>query len=644
MRNKKIMKVTLPDKREIEISENKTYHELLAEYNPGLLKHTIAIKDGNNIYDLSRIITEAKTISPITFDSKKGKEVFWHSTAHLLAQAVKRLYPESQLTFGPVADHGPGFFYYDIFLPGKTFSDNDLLDIEKEMNNIREEALPISRHVINRAEAIEQFKKMGEHFKAQIISEIPETNEITIYKQGDFQDLCRGPHVYNTAQLGNFKLTALSGAYWKGDASNPMLQRIYGVSFPTEKELKAYLFKIEEAKNRDHRKLGKELDLFSFHEEAPGMPFYHPKGTQLFNILQSYIRKECEKRGYDELKTPTVLSEVLWQKSGHYDNFSHNMYFTNVEEKSYAIKPMNCPGSTLVYKESMKSYRDLPLRLAELGLVHRHELSGVLHGLFRVRAFTQDDAHIFCTVDQLASEIEGAIQFTIDVYKKFGFEKYKLFIATRPQKSMGSDEIWNRATQALTQSLEKLGLDYALKEGEGAFYGPKIEFNIEDCLERNWQLGTIQVDFSMPERFELEYTGSDGNKHRPVMIHRAILGSLERFMGILLEHYAGKLPFWLSPVQISILTLGEVVANYAEEIKNLLKNADIRIAIDNKNEKIGYKIREWSQSKVNYAVVIGEKEKTNRTISLRKRSSKDTIEIPITDLVSYLINDQEELA
>jgi len=636
-----MISITLPDNRELNIDEGTTYREIFETHLPKILNHALAVKSENDIFDLNSPVSTGGKISPVTFDSEEGKEVFWHSTAHLLAQAVKRVFPEAQLTFGPVTKHGAGFFYYDIYLPNKTISEDDLPVIEEEMKKIVSEKHTIVREVYERAKAIEEFKAMGENFKARIVEAIPGSEPITVYKQGEFQDLCRGPHVSNTSLLGHFKLTAISGAYWKGDASNEMLQRIYGISFPGEKELKSYLFRLEEAKKRDHRKIGKDLDLFSFHEEAAGMPFYHPKGTRLFNTLQEYIRKECAARGYQELRTPTILSDELWVRSGHYENFKENMYFTNVDERGFAIKPMNCPGSTLVYKSHQRSYRDLPLRLAELGLVHRHELSGVLHGLFRVRAFTQDDAHIFCTMDQMESEIAEIIKFTIDVYKKFGFENSSIFIATRPAKSMGEDEIWEKATSALTESLKKLGIDYKIKEGEGAFYGPKIEFNIEDSLERNWQLGTIQVDFSMPNRFDLEYTGADGQKHQPVMIHRAILGSIERFMGILLEHYEGKLPLWLSPVQARIMTVIPQTAQYAEEIATALRARGVQVETDLRDEKIGYKVREWTAQKINYAFIVGEKEAENKTVSVRKRGEKESPTLDLNQLLEQITSELE---
>ena len=627
--------LTLPNKKAVEASSDTTFYNVLEENFPQVLKHTLAVKIDSTVYDLNAPVHISGEIKPVTFDSDEGKEVFWHSSAHVLAQAVKRIYPDAQLTFGPVTRHGAGFFYYDLSLE-KSISMDDLPLIEAEMVKIASEAIPVIRYGYSREQAIKEFKAMGENFKAEIVNDIPGNEAITVYKQGEFQDLCRGPHVPNTSFLGHFKLTAISGAYWKGDSSKPMLQRIYGVSFPSEKELKSYLHRIEEAKKRDHRLIGKELDLFSFHDEASGMPFYHAKGTLLFNLLQNYIRTECDQRDYEELKTPVILSDELWMRSGHYENFKENMYFTKVDERGFAIKPMNCPGATLVYKSHLRSYRDLPLRLAEFGLVHRHELSGVLHGLFRVRAFTQDDGHIFCTPEQLSTEIEGIIQFTLEAYKKFGFEKISVFVATRPEKSMGSDEIWNLATSALTDSINKLDLDYKVKEGEGAFYGPKIEFNIEDSLERNWQLGTIQVDFSMPQRFELEYTGPDGNKSHPVMIHRAILGSVERFMGILIEHYAGKLPLWLSPVQVRIMTVSEANMEYAKKVIQQLKQNKIRVDSDFRNEKIGYKIREFNSQKINYGLILGEKEAQAGSVSVRTRGEQESPSMSTEEFIKLI--------
>ena len=623
-------------KAPIEVSQGTTYKGLLEEYAPPALKNALGVRVNDSFIDLSRKIEHSGEIQILTFEDEAGKDIFWHSSAHVLAQAVKRRYPKAQLTVGPVIKKGPGFFYYDIQLDEK-ITEDDFEKLEKEMHKICEESHPVSRHVYQRQEAIDKFNHIGEHFKARIIASIPGSEEITVYRQGEFQDLCRGPHVPSTNVLGYFKLTAVSGAYWKGDPTRPMLQRLYGVSFPTEKELRKYLRNIEEAKKRDHRKLGKELKLFSFEEFAPGMVFYHANGTILFNILSEYIREECRQRGYEEVRTPSMMSGELWVRSGHYEHFKENMYFTEVEGKEFAVKPMNCPGANLIYKSKMLSYRDLPLRMAELGLVHRHELSGVLHGLFRVRAFTQDDAHIYCTPEQLRDEVRSAIQFTIDVYKKFGFSEVETFIATRPEKALGSEDIWHKATEDLALALQKEKLDFKVKEGEGAFYGPKIEFNIRDCLGRNWQCGTIQLDFFLPERFALEYTGSDGAKHRPVMLHRAILGSLERFLGILIEHYAGKFPLWLAPVQVGILTVNEAQNEYACRIDERLKAEGIRTKPDLRNEKIGYKVRQWNQQKVNYAIILGKNEEEKQNLSIRERGSKETHSTTIEEFLRLFI-------
>jgi len=632
--------LTLPDGKQLNAEASQTYSDVIAQHLPFLTKKALAVKVNGEEFDLSRTVDHSGNLEVLTFDSEEGKEVFWHSSAHVLAQAVKRIYPKAELTFGPVIKNGPGFFYYDIYLEHKISEDN-LPRIEEEMQKIVQEKLPVSREVYERSKAIEEFKAMGENFKAQIIAEIPEGQTISVYKQGDFQDLCRGPHVPSTGSLGHFKLTAISGAYWKGDPANPQLQRIYGISFPDKKQLTAHLELLEEAKRRDHRKIGRELDLFSFQEEGPGFPFYHNKGSILFNNLAAYIREQCTQRGYEEIRTPIMLSDELWVRSGHMANFKENMYFSTVDDRGFAIKPMNCPGSNLVYKTRMRSYRDLPLRQAELGTVHRHELSGVLHGLFRVRSFTQDDAHIYCTPEQLEDEIQGAIEFTTDVYKKFGFNEINTFIATRPEKAMGSDEVWEKATNGLINALTRRGLTYGIKEGEGAFYGPKIEFNVKDSIGRNWQLGTIQVDFSLPERFELEYIAEDGKKHRPVMIHRAIFGSLERFLGIIIEHYEGKFPLWIAPVQVRILTVTPAQEAYAQELRKIFLNAGIRSEVDTSNEKIGYKIREWTSQKINYAVVIGAKEAEESKVAVRKLGEQESETISVDECISRL---QSEIA
>ena len=633
---KKVFKLKFPDSSVIEVGPGKNYRQIIEENIPGKLETALAVRVDGSLFDLSREVDRSGSFEVVDFNDEDGKEIFWHSSAHVLAQAIKRKYPEVQLTIGPVIKHGPGFFYYDVSLDSHSISGEDFEEIEKEMRLIVEENFQVTRHVYKRQEAVDEFNEMGEHFKAKIISAIPKDENITVYKQGEFQDLCRGPHIPSTNKLGCFKITAVSGSYWRGDPAQPMLQRIYGVSFPTQKELKKYLHNIEEAKKRDHRKLGKELELFHFEEYAPGMPFYLPKGNLLFQLLCEYIRNECFARGYQEIKTPSILSSDLWLRSGHYDNFKENMYFTEIEEKEFAIKPMNCPGANLIYKSKPRSYRDLPLRMAELGSVHRYELSGVLHGLFRVRSFTQDDAHIYCSLDQLQKEISLAIQFSVDVYKKFGFHEIEVFLATRPQKALGSGQIWEDSTHHLTEALHKEKIDYKIKEGEGAFYGPKIEFNIRDCLGRNWQCGTIQLDFSLPERFGLEYTGSDGKKHQPVLIHRAILGSLERFIGILIENFAGKLPFWISPVQVSILTVNDAQNHYAEKIQKELLQKGLRVETDLRREKIGYKIREWNQKKINYAIVLGKKEEKEKQISVRKRGEQKTMSLNVTDFIDNL--------
>ena len=638
----KVYQLKLPNSSMIMVDHGKSYQQILEENIPGKLENALAVRIDGSLFDLSREVDRSGSLEVLGFEDDDGKEIFWHSSAHVLAQAIKRKYPEAQLATGPVIRQGPGFFYYDVQLDSHKISEEDFLELENEIHHIIEESFKVNRHVYERQEAVDEFNKMGEHLKAKIIASIPSNEDITVYKQGEFQDLCRGPHIPYTNKLGCFKITAVSGAYWKADPTQPMLQRIYGVSFPSQKELKKHLNNIEEAKKRDHRKLGKELELFYFEECAPGMPFYLPKGNLLFQVLCEYIRSECLIRGYQEVRTPSIMSSELWIRSGHYDNFKENMYFTEAEEKEFAIKPMNCPGANLIYKSKPRSYRDLPLRMAELGIVYRHELSGVLHGLFRVRAFTQDDAHIYCSSEHLQEEVTSTIQFTIDVYKKFGFTEIEVFLATKPEKALGSEHIWEEATHNLIDALHKEKLDYRVKEGEGAFYGPKIEFNIKDCLGRNWQCGTIQLDFSLPERFELEYTGSDGKKHRPIMVHRAILGSIERFIGILIEHYAGKLPLWLSPIQVSILTVNKTQHRYAEKIKKELFDKNIRVDTDIRNEKIGYKIREWNQKKINYAIILGKKEEEQDQISVRKRGEQNTTSTTITEFIDGLLEERKE--
>lgn len=618
------IQIQLPDGTSKSWSAGRSFQEFIQEHLPFLKNKALGVEiNGQSLVDLSYLPTESTRIRILTFADKEGREIFHHSTAHLLGQAVQRLWKDAKLTVGPVIETGPGFFYYDIDFPSATITPDDLPVIEAEMAKIVKEGLEVKRWVLSREEAIGKFQKEGEIYKAELVAGFSDET-VSLYGQGEWYDLCRGPHVPNTSLLQAFKLTAISGAYWKANRDNKMLTRIYGVSFPSKKELDAYIFQIEEAKKRDHRKLGKELDLFSFQDEAPGFPFWHPKGTVLWNTLAEYIRSECFRRGYSEIKTPAILHSGLWKRSGHWDNFHENMYFTQIDEEDFAVKPMNCPGCSLVYKHHMHSYRELPIRYMELGTVHRHELSGVLHGLFRVRAFTQDDAHIFCSQENLESEVRDIIQFTFDVYRKFGFTEFLTFIATRPEKSQGSDEDWNLATDSLKNALATEGMEYGIKEGEGAFYGPKIEFNIKDSLGRLWQCGTIQVDFSMPNRFELEYAGSDGKKHRPVMVHRAIYGSLERFIGILIEHFEGKFPLWISPTQIRVLTVAEPHAEYAQKIASALTEKGLRVELDLRNEKIGSKIRESILKKANYTLIIGDKEVASGQVSVRKRGEETT--------------------
>ena len=542
-----------------------------------------------------------------------------HTASHVLAQAVKRLYPNTKLSIGPAIDDG---FYYDFDKDGG-FTPEDLEKLEAEMKKIVKENLKIETYTLPRQEAIDYLKSKGEDYKVQLVEDLPADAPISFYKQGEFVDLCAGPHALYTKAVKAFKLTSLAGAYWRGDEHNKMLTRIYGTAWETKEDLEKYLSMIEEAKKRDHRRLGKELGIFAIMEEGPGFPFFLPNGVTLKNTLIEYWRELHLRDGYQEINTPMILNQDLWLRSGHWDHYKDNMYTTTIDDEVYCIKPMNCPGSTLVYRTEPRSYRDLPIRYGELGLVHRHEKSGTLHGLFRVRCFTQDDAHIYMTPEMIESEIEGVVRLIDEVYSKFGF-KYHVELSTRPEDSMGSDEDWENATNALMNALKTMNIDYVVNEGDGAFYGPKIDFHLEDSLGRTWQCGTIQLDFQMPQRFDLEYTGADGGKHRPVMVHRVIFGSIERFMGILIEHYAGKFPVWLAPVQVKVLSVSEKSFAYANEVYDRLKDAGVRVALDNSDEKIGYKIRQAQLQKVPYMLVLGEKESDDGTIvTVRTRDGKD---------------------
>jgi len=578
-----------------------------------LAEDALAAELDGRLCDLSQSLDAPASIRIITFDSEEGREVFWHSSAHLMAEAVTRLFPEAKYTIGPAIENG---FYYD-FDSEHVFTPEDLALIEAEMAKIAGAKTPFVRREVSREEALRLFEARGNPYKTEIIRELPEDAVISVYQQGDFLDLCRGPHIPSTAHIKAVKLLSLAGAYWRGDQRNRMLQRIYGISFPAKKMLDEWLARFEEAKKRDHRKIGREMDLFSFQEEGPGFPFWHPHGTIIFNELTGYIREQNTRRGYGEVRTPPILNAELWHKSGHWDNYHDNMYFTSIDEQEYAIKPMNCPGGLLIYKTGLHSYRELPLKNAELGLVHRHELSGVLHGLFRVRSFTQDDAHIFCTPEQLRGQVLETIRYTIDVYGDFGFQDIAIFIATRPPQSMGSDEEWALATNALTDAMAESGLAYRLKKGEGAFYGPKIEFNIKDSLGRNWQCGTIQVDFSMPARLGIAYRGTDGRDHVPVMIHRAIFGSLERFIGIITEHFAGKFPLWLAPVQAIVLSVNEASAAWAESFAARLQGASVRAESDFSGDSLGNKIRLARNRRIPYIFIIGDRERENSTVSIK---------------------------
>ena len=613
-----MIKIRLQGKDERNYEKGIVALDVAKDISEGLARSVVGVKIDGKVCDLMTPLTDDCDIEFLKFADKDGKMVFWHTSTHIMAQAVKRLYPNAKLGTGPALDNG---FYYDIDLEEK-LTVEDLEKIEKEMKNIVSESLDIVRKEVSRNEAIEIMKNRNENYKVEIINGLPEDATISLYQQGEFIDLCAGPHLPNTKYVKAFKLTSIAGAYWRADANNKQLQRLYGVSFEKKKELDEYLKLLEEAKLRDHRKLGKELDLFSMHEEGPGFPFFHPKGMVLRNTLEKFWREEHEKAGYDEIKTPIILNEALWHQSGHWDHYKENMYFTKIDDEDYAIKPMNCPGSILTYKTHLFSYRDLPLRWAEMGQVHRHELSGALHGLMRVRTFTQDDAHLYVLPSQVKDELIGVIELADYVYNIFNF-KYHVELSTRPENSMGTQEQWDIATNGLIAALEEKNIKYIVNEGDGAFYGPKIDFHLQDAIGRTWQCGTIQLDFQMPERFDIHYIDSNNEKQRPVMLHRTVFGSIERFIGILIEHFAGKFPLWLSPVQVKILPISDKYVDYAYEVQKELKNLGIRVNVDARAEKIGFKIREAQLEKVPYMLVIGEKEVENNTIAVRSRDLGD---------------------
>lgn len=623
-----MIKITLKDGKVMEIEEGIKISDIAMKISPALYKKALAAKIDGETVDLMTELHKDSSLEILTFEDEMGKWALRHTGAHILAQAVKRLYPEVKLAIGPAIDTG---FYYD-FEADFTFTPEMLEKIEAEIKKIIKENHKLERFELPREEAINLMKEKNEDYKVELIEDLPEGEVISFYKQGDFTDLCAGPHVPSTGKVKSVKLLSLAGAYWRGNENNKMLQRIYGTAFTKKSELDEYLNMLEEAKKRDHRKLGKELDLFSIHEEGPGFPFFHPKGMIIRNILENFWREEHTKAGYQEIRTPLILNEELWHQSGHWDHYKENMYFTNIDDSDYAIKPMNCPGGILVYKNSMHSYRDLPLRLSELGIVHRHELSGALHGLMRVRCFTQDDAHLYMTKEQIKEEIVGIIKLIDKFYKLFGFE-YFVELSTRPEDSMGSDEDWEIATNGLREALDSIGKEYRVNEGDGAFYGPKIDFHLKDCIGRTWQCGTIQLDFQMPERFDLSYIGADGEKHRPVMVHRTIYGSVERFIGILIEQYAGAFPTWLAPVQVKLMNITDSQYDYLKKVEEALKENNIRVEIDTRNEKIGYKIREAQLQKVPYMLILGDKEVEAGKVAVRSRKDGDLGAISLEEFI-----------
>ncbi len=630
------MKITLKDGSVKECEGSRSVLDIAKDISEGLARVATSAKVDGDIVDLRTQINKDCELELLTFDSEDGKGAFWHTTSHIMAQAVKRLYPETKLAIGPSIDNG---FYYD--LDRETpFVTEDLEKIEAEMKKIVKENLAIERFTKSREEAVAYFKENDEPYKVELVEDLPEDEEISFYQQGEFVDLCAGPHLMSTKNVKAVKLLSLAGAYWRGSEKNKMLTRIYGISYPKKAELEEYLHRLEEAKKRDHRKLGRELGLFMMCDEGPGFPFFLPKGMVLKNTLMEYWRELHKRNGYVEIATPIILSRHLWENSGHWDHYKDNMYTTVIDDEDFAVKPMNCPGGMLVYKSEPRSYKDLPLRAGEIGLVHRHEKSGALHGLFRVRCFNQDDAHIFMMPEQIRDEIKGVARLIDEVYSLFGF-KYHVELSTRPEDSMGSDEDWELATNGLRGALDDLGLDYMINEGDGAFYGPKIDFHLEDSIGRTWQCGTIQLDMQMPQRFDLEYTGADGEKHRPIMIHRVAFGSIERFIGILIEHFAGAFPTWLAPVQVKVLPISEKHLDYGKKVLKELEEAGIRAEIDERAEKIGYKIREAQMNKIPYMLVVGAKEEEQNLVAVRSRFAGDEGQKGIGDFIAAV---KEEIA
>ncbi|NLX01377.1 MAG: threonine--tRNA ligase [Syntrophomonadaceae bacterium] len=631
--------ISLKDGSQREYPEGITLLQVAEDISPRLAKNAVIGAFNGKLTDLNTMIYEDGELDLLGFDDQEGADVYRHSSAHVMAQAVKRMWPDTKLAIGPAIDKG---FYYD-FDSSHTFTPEDFALIEKEMDAIIKADYPFIRKELSREEALEYFSERDEGYKVELIQDLPEDAIISLYQQGEFTDLCAGPHVPSTGRLKALKLMSLAGAYWRGSENNPMLQRVYATSFPKKSMLDDYLHKLEEAKKRDHRRLGRELSLFTIVDEGPGFPFFMPKGMILRNELENFWREEHRKAGYQEVRTPIILSRELWERSGHWDHYQENMYFTTIDEGDYAIKPMNCPGGMLIYKQNLHSYRELPIRMGELGLVHRHEMSGVLHGLMRVRAFTQDDAHIFMLPEQIIDEIKGVINLVDRFYSLFGFP-YHVELSTRPENSMGSEEDWEIATNALIQALDEKGIKYVVNEGDGAFYGPKIDFHLQDSLDRTWQCGTIQLDFQMPEKFDLTYIGEDGEKHRPVMIHRVIYGSIERFIGILTEHFAGAFPTWLAPLQVRVLPITERQHDYARQVVAELEKQNIRVDSDFRSEKIGYKIREGQLQKIPYLIILGDKEVEADTVAVRHRKQGDLGGMALDEFSGKIKQEIEEKA
>lgn len=625
------MIIKYPDGSQKEYESGVKVSEITGDISQGLLRQSLGAVVNGEILGLDDKVYEDSDFKVVKFEDKEGKQIFWHTASHIMAYAIQELYPDTKFAIGPSTETG---FYYDLDLEHR-FVEEDFKAIEDKMKEIAKKDLPVERIEISREEALAYFKEKNQDYKVELINDLPEDEKITMYKIGDFTDLCKGPHLLSTKKIKAIKLLSIAGAYWRGDSDNKMLQRIYGIAFEKQKQLDEYIERREEAEKRDHRKLGKELDLFSMHEEGPGFPFFHPNGMILRNTLLDWWRGVLNDNGYGEILTPIILNEALWHRSGHWDHYKDNMYFTKIDDGDYAVKPMNCPGSILVYNSNSHSYRDLPIRLAEYGVVHRHELSGALHGLFRVRTFTQDDAHVYCLFSQVKDEVFKMIDLADYLYSTFGF-KYSIELSTRPDDYMGDLEAWNLAEKNLKEALEEKNLPYTINEGDGAFYGPKIDFHLEDAIGRTWQCGTIQLDFQLPENFDLTYVDENGERQRPVMLHRALLGSVERFMGILIEHFAGKFPLWLSPVQVEVIPVSDKFKDYAQNLADKLHAEGLRVHLDGRTEKVGYKIREAQVKKINYMLVIGEKEETSGKLSVRKRSGEEVQDVDVDEFIASL--------